>query len=68
MIPITHISYSVFEQIMGYLYRGEFNFREGDEENVDSIIDILRVADEEFLDDVSNARLSLSIICNLLNR
>ena len=37
---------------MGYLYCGEFTFREGDEDNIEAIIDILRVADEEFLDDV----------------
>jgi len=37
---------------MGYLYSGEFTFREGDEDNIETIIDILRVADEEFLDDV----------------
>ena len=52
VVPITHISYSVFEQIMRYLYSGEFSFREDEEENIDAIIDILRVADEEFLDDV----------------
>lgn len=52
MVPITHISYTVFEQIMGYLYRGEFTFREEDQDNIEAIIDILRVADEEFLDDV----------------
>ena len=40
---------------MGYLYSGEFTFREGDEDNIETIIDILRVADEEFLDDVSSA-------------
>ena len=39
---------------MGYLYSGEFTFREGDEDNIETIIDILRVADEEFLDDVSS--------------
>ena len=38
---------------MGFLYSGEFSFKEGDEDNVEKIIDILRVADEEFLDDVS---------------
>ena len=53
VVPISHISYGVFEQIMGYLYRGEFTFKEGDEDNIEAIIDILRVADEEFLDDVS---------------
>jgi len=40
---------------MAYLYRGEFKFKEGDENNIETIIDILRVADEEFLDDVSLA-------------
>ena len=40
---------------MGYLYSGEFSFREGDEDNIETIIDILRVADEEFLDDVSQS-------------
>ena len=44
---------------MGYLYSGEFSFREGDEDNIETIIDILRVADEEFLDDVSSFLLSL---------
>ena len=39
---------------MSYLYSGEFTFREGDEDNIETIIDILRVADEEFLDDVSS--------------
>ena len=39
---------------MRYLYSGEFSFREGDEDNIETIIDILRVADEEFLDDVSS--------------
>lgn len=53
-MPITHISYAIFEQIMRYLYSGEFDFREGDEDNIETIIDILRVADEEFLDDVSS--------------
>lgn len=38
---------------MGYLYRGEFTFKEEDENNIEAIIDILRVADEEFLNDVS---------------
>ena len=38
---------------MGYLYCGDFTFKEGEEENIDAVIDILRVADEEFLDDVS---------------
>lgn len=37
---------------MGYLYSGEFSFLEEDQDNVETIIDILRVADEEFLDDV----------------
>lgn len=37
---------------MGYLYRGEFTFKEEDENNIEAIIDILRVADEEFLNDV----------------
>lgn len=37
---------------MRYLYSGYFSFREGDEDNIETIIDILRVADEEFLDDV----------------
>lgn len=37
---------------MQYLYTGDFSL---DEKNVttDQIVDILRVADEEFLDDVS---------------
>ena len=61
-MPITHISYTVFEQIMGYLYSGEFSFREGDEDNIETIIDILRVADEEFLDDVSLIENSFRII------
>ena len=52
VIPITHIDYKVFEQIMRYLYSGEFNFLEEEEDNIDVIIDILRVADEEFLNDV----------------
>ena len=60
VVPITHISYTVFEQIMGYLYSGEFSFREGDEDNIETIIDILRVADEEFLDDVSTSANMLS--------
>mmetsp|Transcript_13078 Transcript_13078/g.17684 ORF Transcript_13078/g.17684 Transcript_13078/m.17684 type:complete len:86 (-) Transcript_13078:425-682(-) len=37
---------------MSYLYSGEFTFRPEDENNIEAIIDILRVADEEFLDDV----------------
>ena len=45
---------------MGYLYSGEFSFREGDEDNIETIIDILRVADEEFLDDVSTSANMLS--------
>lgn len=52
VIPITHIDYKVFEQIMRYLYSGEFNFLEEEEDNIEVIIDILRVADEEFLGDV----------------
>ena len=47
---------------MGYLYSGEFSFREGDEDNIETIIDILRVADEEFLDDVSLNENSFQII------
>jgi len=42
---------------MGYLYRGEFTFKDEDENNIDTIIDILRVADEEFLDDVSTCKI-----------
>lgn len=52
VIVVDHISYEVFEQIMNYLYTGDFSL---DEKNTttDQIVDILRVADEEFLDDVS---------------
>ena len=52
VIVVDHISYEVFEQIMHYLYTGDFSL---DEKNItlDQIVDILRVADEEFLDDVS---------------
>jgi len=51
-IIVNHISYEVFEQIMQYLYTGDFKL---DEKNIsmDQIVDILRVADQEFLDDVS---------------
>ena len=49
---INHISYQVFEQIMYYLYTGDFSFDEKSM-SMDIIIEILRVADEEFLDDVS---------------
>ena len=52
VVVINHISYQVFEQIMHYLYTGDFSFDEKDM-NMDQTIDILRVADEEFLDDVS---------------
>jgi len=37
---------------MAYLYSGDFTFRDGDEDNIEAIIEILRVADEEFLDAV----------------
>lgn len=37
---------------MHYLYTGDFSFDENSI-TMDLIIDILRVADEEFLDDVS---------------
>ena len=61
VIVVDHISYEVFEQIMNYLYTGDFSL---DEKNTttDQIVDILRVADEEFLDDVSfyNQKLILS--------
>ena len=37
---------------MRFLYTGEFSFTEEDETSPDNIIDLLRVADEEFLEDV----------------
>ena len=39
---------------MQYLYTGDFSFEEKDVSNIDNLIDILRVADEEFLEDVSS--------------
>lgn len=51
-MPISHITYTVFEQIMRYLYTGDFTFREEDKDNINAIVDILRVADVEFLEDV----------------
>ncbi len=39
---------------MQYLYRGEFQFKEGEEDDINVVVNILRVADEEFLDDVSS--------------
>ena len=51
---------------MGYLYCGEFTFREGDVDNIEAIIDILRVADEEFLDDVKmNCEQRLIQLCSV---
>ena len=54
VVPIENIPYAVFEQIMTYLYTGSFSFDEKDVSNIDTLIDILRVADEEFLEDVSS--------------
>lgn len=52
VVEINHISYPIFERIMGFLYTGEFEFTREDESNSDNIVDLLRVADEEFLEDV----------------
>ena len=65
VVPIKNISYPVFEQIMQYLYTGEFSFDEMDVSNIDNLIDILRVADEEFLDDVSFGN-RFSTVSNLI--
>ena len=51
-VTIEHIPYAVFEQIMHYLYTGDFSFKEKDRSNIDNLIDILRIADEEFLEEV----------------
>lgn len=37
---------------MHYLYTGDFSFKEKDRSNIDNLIDILRIADEEFLEEV----------------
>ena len=47
------------EQIMHYLYTGDFSFEEKDVSNIDNLIDILRVADEEFLEDVSKSTIPI---------
>lgn len=60
-IVLNHINYDVFEQIMHYLYTGDFALDETNT-NFDQIVDILRVADEEFLDDVSR---SLLMCCQI---
>ena len=59
VVPIENISYAVFEQIMHYLYTGDFSFEEKDVSNIDNLIDILRVADEEFLEDVSKSTIPI---------
>jgi len=61
VVQIENISYSVFEQLMHYLYTGDFSFEENDVSNIDNLIDILRVADEEFLEDVSGKIATLVI-------
>ena len=61
MVPIENIPYAVFEQLMTYLYTGSFSFDEKDVSNIDTLIDILRVADEEFLEDVSCQGLNLDL-------
>ena len=46
---------------MQYLYTGDFSFEEKDVSNIDNLIDILRVADEEFLEDVSSYQIAFLI-------
>jgi len=53
---------------MRYLYSGDFTFQEEDENNIDAIIEILRVADEEFLDEVKmKCEQRLIKLCNIQN-
>ena len=53
MIRVDHISYPVFELIMKYLYTGYFEPCAEYLQSIEMMVDILRVADEEFLDEVS---------------
>lgn len=53
IVKIDHISYPVFQLIMQYLYSGQFNPPAQYLQSIDMMVDILRVADEEFLDEVS---------------
>ena len=54
IVPIQNISYAVFSQIMHYLYSGDFVLDvDNSVANLDKVIEILGVADAEFLDDVS---------------
>jgi hypothetical protein len=58
VVPIANISYSVFSQLMYYLYSGEFVLDvDNSVANLDKVIEILGVADAEFLDDVSSGSL-----------
>jgi hypothetical protein len=52
VIQIDHISYPVFELVMRYLYTGSFEPSLEFLQNIEVMVDILRVADEEFLDEI----------------
>jgi len=53
---------------MYFLYTGEFAFEEKDVTNIDNLIDILRIADEEFLEDVKMmCEERLIKLCNIDN-
>jgi BTB/POZ domain-containing protein 11 len=53
VVPIQNISYTVFGQIMHFLYTGDFVMdQEGVASSLDKIIEVLGVADAEFLDDI----------------
>jgi hypothetical protein len=56
IVPIANISYPVFSQLMHYLYSGDFVLDvDNSVANLDKVIEILGVADAEFLDDVSGS-------------
>ena len=56
VVNIKNIPYDVFKQIMYYLYTGEFILDQDRQiAPLDKVIEILGVADAEFIEDVSKA-------------
>lgn len=52
-MKIDGVSYLVFSEIMRYLYTGKFEALQNvAHNNIDKVIEYLRVADKEYLDEV----------------